>query len=193
MHLELFLFPFYIYIIFFSLLFSFSRRLFAFVFAYTRLIQRLYSVKNAGDDFFFHCDDDSENSKFSALIRLSFSSFSFQCSVLYFRSFGVGFNIDFSVYHCMKTNQEKNKGKKILCSSYSCISFVFEQKNHKYFSEAKYSGWMAVVRAMCISISLGLSMRKFLILFLLGACVCFPLRTSILSSFSICSFFELTA
>lgn len=93
----------------------------------------------------------------------------------------------------MKTNKKKEQKERKNPVLFLFIHFfcLWTEKSQIFLRSQIFwlDGW---VRAMCISISLGMSMRKFLILFLSGACDCFPLRTSILSSFPIFGFVELT-
>lgn len=111
-------------------------------------------------------------------------------SVLCFRSFGVGFNIDFYSYHCI----HEDEPNPALRSSHSCTSFVFEQKNHKYFSEAKYSGRLWPVSACNMYFDISryekVSNSRFSVFFFwcvcvvfVCACVCFPLRINFVFSF----------
>lgn len=116
--------------------------------------------------------------------RLRSVLYVFSSSSFIFRSHGVGFNIDFYSYHCIREDEPSNTQsrktttttkKPVLWCSSSCISFVFQNIKITNISRKPniLAAWVRVIRIIDIYIHTYQSqarcicecMRKFLILF----------------------------
>lgn len=174
MHSELFLFHFNIFSFVRSSSLPSSVVVYSLLYLLTLAHTAIVLTENAGDDFFFHCDgDDSENSKFSALIRLSFSSFSFPLCFCIFGLLVLGSKLIpmYIIVSVRDKPSEKKKKKKSFALLIHAFLLSLNRKNHKYFSEAKYSGWLSACNVY-IDISRYEKVSNSFLLRVLSACVC---------------------